>query len=346
MALTNDDFATLEVHQAVFHDIPEQTRQEGEAAPPAPVLSETETPLTNSSRAYIRNKLVETLKSTRSYPTKIRDEGGPVVESVREFLRRQRQDSADFVERSQMYATHLFSLQTSSMSAGLLCVVACTVNRRRAIGLMKVEREEGAQLELSGPAGRQTFTFEMLDNLVFTRNTKLYKAALFAKIGPDPNSIASAASDDQLGSMAKYWLNFIGCDKVREARVDTESFFQTVVRVVNHAKNLSPTEKHDTYEALLAELRARRGAVNVTRFVSENIPQQLHDELRRGLRVAGIPTTFDKDTADIQTAMKRKVLYTERHIKVVVPAEHDRLVAVGDNRVTINDALDHVDHDS
>jgi 37-kD nucleoid-associated bacterial protein len=344
MALTHDDFATLEVQKAVFHDLPQQARLRDERA--VPVLSEAETPLTNNSRAYIRNKLVDTLRSTRAYPVRLREGGGLVANSVREYLSRNRQETADFIARSRILGEHLFSLQTSSMSAGLLCVVACTVNRRRSIGLMKVEREEGAQLELSGQAGHQTFTFEMLDNLVFTKNTKLYKAALFAKIGPSDDSIAATASDDQLGSMAKYWLDFLVCDKERDARVDTEGFFKTVLRSVNRASDLSVIEKHDTYEALLTEMRSNRGSVNVSRFILEHIPPQLRDDLRREIRATGILTTFDKDTSDIQASIKRTVLHTRRQIKVVIPAQLGNLVSVEDEMVTINDPLEHVGSES
>lgn len=102
------------------------------------------------------------------------------------------------------------------MSAGLLCVVACTINTRRGLGLMKIEREEGAQLRLSGTAGARTFTFALLNNLVFTKNTKLYKAGLFAKIGPAADSFGASASDHQFGNnMAVYWLDFLGCEKER-----------------------------------------------------------------------------------------------------------------------------------
>lgn len=211
----------------MFHDLPKQWAAHDEVI--VPTLSEAETPLDEPGRQHIRSKLVDTLLSPKAYSVTFSTEPTPVSDSVREYVNQARGNATDFIDRSRLYAHELFDRQGAVMSAGLLCVVACTVSTRKAIGLMKIEREEGAQLELSGAAGARTFTLAMLDNLVFTKNTKLFKAGLFAKIGPDVDSIAATASDVQLGSMAHYWLEFLGCQKEREARVDTKAFFTTVV---------------------------------------------------------------------------------------------------------------------
>jgi DHA2 family multidrug resistance protein len=42
---------------------------------------------------------------------------------------------------------------------------------------MKLERENGAQLHLSGVKGKRTFAMNMLDDLFLTDGTKLFKAA-------------------------------------------------------------------------------------------------------------------------------------------------------------------------
>jgi hypothetical protein len=343
MPLTPDDYATLEVISAVFHDLPKQLTAREAAV--EPTLSEAETPLDEPGRQHIRAKLLDTLLSPKAYSVNFSPDPTMVSDSVRDYVNQANGTNADFIERSRLYAQDLFDRQGAVMSAGLLCVVACTVNRRRAVALMKIEREEGAQLELSGVAGARTFTLAMLDNLVFTKNTKLFKAGLFAKIGPQVDSIAATASDVQLGTMARYWLEFLGCQKEREPRVDTKSFFETVVQEVNRAENLTPLERYSAYEALLVEMRSRRRAVNVPQFIRDHLHTDVQAAVRNRLQEVGVANHFDKDTADIKRSLRRKVLRTKNDIHVIVPQDSDDLVEVEEESLTVHDVIVRVGRD-
>jgi hypothetical protein len=337
MPLTRDDYATLEVQSAIFHDLP---RQATTTPGVVPILSEAVTPLNEASRQHLRSKLVDTLQSTSSYAVQFLDGESVVSASVRAYLNHAEYDEADFIARSRAFAQDLFARQGPQMSAGLLCVVACTVNGRSAIALMKIEREEGAQLELSGVAGHRTFTFELLNNLVFTKNTKLYKAGLFAKVGPEEGSIGAAASDQQFGNvMAQYWLDFLGCQKQKEPRVETQRFFDTIIHEVNRSKNLTPVEKNEVYEALLVEMRSRRRAVNVNQFVREHVPEAAQEVIRSKLRETGVDTHFDKDTSDIKSSITRKVFRTRNNIRVTAPEAVEDLVAVTAQTLTVRDPV-------
>ena len=128
MPLTPDDYATLEVTSAVFHDLPKQLAARDAVV--EPTLSEAETPLNEPGRQHIRAKLVDTLLkglSGQLFAGTYRSFG-----SVREYVNQARGTNADFIGRSRLYAQELFHLQGAVMSAGLLCVVACTINRRKS----------------------------------------------------------------------------------------------------------------------------------------------------------------------------------------------------------------------
>ena len=338
MPLTRDDYATLEIKHAIFHDLPRQTSKS--ATEIAPLLSEAVTSLVEAARQHIRSKLVDTLQSINSYGVQFGKEDSVVSTSVRQFLNRRSYDEADYIDRSRAFAKDLFERQGPLMSAGLLCVVSCSVNSRSAIGLMKIEREEGAQLNLAGDVGHRTFEFALLNNLVFTRNTKLYKAGLFAKLGPEADSIGAVASDHQFGNvMAQYWLDFLGCRKELEPRVETERFFETIIQAINKHKTLTPLQKHETYEALLVEMRSKRGSINTSQFVRDHIPQAAQDVVRGKLRETGIANHFDKDTSDIKSSIARKVLRTKNDIKVIVPEKVDDLVKISKESLTVLDPL-------
>ncbi len=248
MRLTRDDYATLEVQSAIFHDLPRQIT----ATPKlVSILSEAVTPLNEASRQHLRSKLVDTLQSTSSYVVQFLQEESVVSASARAYLNRAEYGEPDFIARSRAFAQDLFARQGPTMSAGLLCVVACTVNGRCAIALMKIEREEGAQLELSGIAGHRTFTFELLNNLVFTKNTKLYKAGLFAKVGPE-EGINCGSCDQQFRK--HHGTILVGFPRLPEAKRAARGrpSVSSAHRLYEvNPKYLSPVEKNEVYERFL-----------------------------------------------------------------------------------------------
>jgi hypothetical protein len=80
---------------------------------------------------------------------------------------------------------------------------------------MKLEREEGAQLELTSHKGKKAFDMSVLDNLVLTDGTRLFKSAFFLRIGKADDDFRSVVCDSQLhvtasSEMARFWLRFFG----------------------------------------------------------------------------------------------------------------------------------------
>jgi len=86
-------------------------------------------------------------------------------------------------------------------------------------------------------------------------------------------------------------------------------------------------------------MRSRRAAVNVPQFVREHIPEGARDDVRVKLRETGVAPHFDKDTADIKSAISRMVLRTENNIHVIVPERFDGLVDVHEESVTVRDPV-------
>jgi hypothetical protein len=68
----------------------------------------------------------------------------------------------------RFHAQFLFEQQGGSSSSGVLSIMDTTVSGKRGLVVLKLEREEGAQLELSSKKGKRTFEMSVLDNLVLT----------------------------------------------------------------------------------------------------------------------------------------------------------------------------------
>ena len=129
------------------------------------------------------------------------------------------------------------------------------------------------------------------------------------------------------------------------SRVDTKSFFETVVQEVNRADNLTPLEKYSAYEALLVEMRSRRRAINVPQFIRDHLPTAVQAGIRTRLHESGVANHFDKDTADIKRSLRRKVLRTKNDIQVIVPQDSDDLVEVEEDSLTVHDIIVRVGRD-
>ncbi len=76
---------------------------------------------------------------------------------------------------SQDAARHLYAVQGGSNSEGLLVVCGVTVEGRTGVALMKLEEEEGVQVEQSTVSGKPTLSFTVLDNLMLTDNTRVLR---------------------------------------------------------------------------------------------------------------------------------------------------------------------------
>src|SRR5258706_7366847 len=205
----------------------------------------------------------------------LQETGSPVPQAVKALTHR---FSADvFVQRSQDMAKHLYDMQGGVISSGLLAVMDAAIGGHSAAVVMKIERQEGFQLELTRREGKSTFSIEVLDNLVLTEGTRLFKASLFEHTGGD--DFAAAACDSQklvstADDVAKFWLKFLGSTVSEQPRVRTARFFTTVVDFTNEVVT-DGVERNTLYEHLVSEMKSKRQDLSPRRFMEDYLPGDL-----------------------------------------------------------------------
>ena len=282
-----DDLATLHIHRLIFHDVPKRVH----GLETAPVLSEIEATLDEDRIAHLKIRLVRALGSKSAYDVQFRPETqSPVPALIREYTKG-KQHPDDFVPLSQKFAQFLFEQQGGSTSPGVLAIMDSTVSGKRGLVVLKLEREEGAQLELSSKKGKQTFEMSVLDNLVLTEGTRLFKAALFVRTGPGGDDFGSAACDSQrpFGStdeLAQFWLRFLGCKLTEEPRVATKKFFEAALVYVNDAIT-DPVEKTKVYDHVISELTSEKKSFSPRTFIEEYIPKTHRESFESFLALSG-----------------------------------------------------------
>lgn len=342
--VTSNDLATLAIHRVIFHDVPKNPK--GSAS--QPTLAETETEVDAVRRKHLKIRLTRVLGSKRTYPICFDGNShSPVCGYVRSFTM-QHHRTSDFVTMSQELAKYLFELQHGAISSGLLCVLDVAASGLPGIILMKLEREEGARLEFTEKSGKKAFAMSVLDNLVLTDGTRLFKTAMFVRTGAGDDDFRAAACDTQLDiaasdDMAKFWMRFLGCGFVVEPRVMTQRFYDSALNFINN-EVADAVYKNDLYEHLHSQIKADKRTFSPKVFIDEYVPDEYRQAFREHLESDKVPlANFTKDLADIQTRLRRRAYLTSRGARLDVPAENAEIVDVQTEKIIINDTLANVD---
>lgn len=338
--IESKDLATARVVRTIFHDVP--VNRKGQPSR-VPTLATALTTLDARRRGILQSRLSAVIASKAAYAVRFADTtSSPTPATINDLTSSSKADK-QFIAASQALATFLTGRQIGSMSPGLLCVMEITCGAHRAVGILKLEREEGAQLQLSDTATGRAFELAVLDSLVLTEGTRLFKAALFIRRKAD--EISAAVCDGQRSvhsadDVAHFWLDFLGCQVLEAPRVTTERWFDCTVKFINDYIPDSE-QKNEVYNHLISELKSNKATVTPRSFVKDYIPQPLQDSYDNFLKENHVTLTrFTKDTADISTRLRRKSLTTSRGIQVTVPEDQEGLVDVTSEDITIRDTLE------
>lgn len=336
--ISDSDLATLRIRNIIFHDIPRNSS----GSTGTPTLADAETEIDSSRSSMLKKRLVRTLGSRSAYEIQFSESSSsPVPAEVKDFTAKSH-NIGKFIEMSQRLAQYLFDQQNGQMSAGLLCVMDIITGGRRGLAVLKLEREQGADLQLKTTAKGRRFEMSVLDNLVFTDGTRLFKSALFINAGN--NEFLATACDSQKTVMsstdvARFWLRFLGCRVTEEPRVATQKWFDSTVEFVNEFIAEAVT-KNDVYEHLLSELKSNKKRISPKKFIEDYFPDAYRREYQDFLAERNISMQgFEKDISDIKTKISRKLFQTKGGVTVTVPADRDQLVEIEPEQITVRDSL-------
>lgn len=337
MQLKPTDYGTLAVRHVIFHDVPKHKAS-------APTLADATTQVNAAHVRHLRSKLTRVLQSSHAYPV-VFDivTASPLPGHARSYSKNPTLDS--FVPMSQDLARHLWSYHVGGVSPGLLCVLDVEVRQMSGIAMMKLEREEGARLELSkDSSGKQRFSMSMLDNLVMTDGTRLFKSAIFVRTGEEDDDFSAICCDDQSrvtasSDMARFWLQFLGCQVTLAPKISTERFYESAVRFIN-ADVTDPVQKNDLYEHLHSQLKAPTKQFVPKKFIEDYVPAELQRPFAERLKADNAPlVAFIKDLSDIEGRIRRHSYRTKQGAIVSVPSDKANLVDVRANSILVRDEV-------
>jgi 37-kD nucleoid-associated bacterial protein len=341
--ITSDDLATTVIKHVIFHDVPQKIR-EGQLKP---LLSDEETAVDAAQKIHLKTKLTRVLNSTKAYPIQfLSATASPVPVEVRR-LTKAGYKADHFIEASHRVANYLFEQHTGAISPGLLCVIDAAVSGKACLILMKLERERGAQLELSGSPGHRTFAMSVLNDLVLTDGTRLFKSAMFIRTGDGEDDFRASASDNQYNvlsadDLAKFWMRFLGCGFLVEPRVATQRFFESALSFISTTVT-EPTVKSDIYDHLQSQLKSKAKSFAPKTFIQEFVPEEYQKQFREHLEANNVPLTpFSKDLGDIESKLQRRAYQTTKGGMISVPAEIADIVVIRPEDILVKDTVSKV----
>ena len=343
------DLSLLSIVKVIIHEVP---RKQSASDDVTPIYSEVESKLDSSLSLFFREKIITSAGSKNAFAVEFDPESQnmiPVV--IKEYLVGQQ---TDFVTMSQNIAHHLGKCQTRVNPGGLLTVIDCMIEAKRALAILKVEKEDGVRLNQSNIGGKLTFNIHYLKDLLLTKKTKLFKIGLFIQSGPQIGDIDSVISDYQRGlqtgiEVARFFLqSFLGCRLKEDPTISTKRFFEATEAFIN-TEILDSTEKRVLHAHLISQMFSQSTTLNPESFAREYLPTELRQKFIDHLEEKKVSIqVFDKEIDLIEKHIKNTSLIFASGIVVTgsneVVGDYVKLsdAGQGKTRLEIEDILDKV----
>lgn len=338
------DFSRLRIKRTIFHDVPNRPK----SIETKLVLADLETKIDGTKGKILNDRITQVLGSKQAYTMRFSSVPATKVPAeVRTFTGRD-SNSEQFVAMSRELANYLYAQHNGSTSPGLLCVMQVTVGMRRGVAILKLERQGGAEIRFDGEEGKRFFDLDVLENLILTDNTRLFKSALFIRNGTGDDDFDSCGCDSQgpgtSEDVARFWLTYLGCELAEEPRVSTRKWFDASLAFAND-EITDAVSKSTFYEHIQSELKSNRRNLSPRQFIEDYVPPDLRVTYRGFLETHNVSLrAFAKDVSEIKARLRHKSLHTAHGIRVTVPENEEELVKVNAEQIVVHDHLTSIDH--
>lgn len=319
------NLGTFFVDSVIVHDVPRRGIGVGiDDIVYSDVASDVDVELKN----FFRERVVESLKRQAFAVEQDPNTTSPVPKDLAKIIAK----PGSLVKRSQKVAAHLWACQTRTNPAGLLVFCLGRVDQKRAIGVLKLEREDAIRVQQVTKDGGQTFDIAHLQDLMLGKNTKVFKASLFVL---DNGEINGLVSDDQRGydsssEIAQFFLEkFLGCKLKTANHLATKAFFEQSQAWIN--AEVDDGAKKARYEvALLAYMGGPAASISTRSFAQTGLDASDQTAYLAFMKANDVSsTTVIKDLQLIAKRVEQMTLATTAGLRISgLAATMDDLVDV------------------
>lgn len=308
------DFSRLIIQHVIIHEV---LRQKISQTRIPPTFSDIECELTDEIKLFLKDKIIETVGSSKAYNIEFDPSSASPIPSIITSIIENTYSEENFLNYSKEITTHLNSIQTGRNPGGFFTLILGINNGRKLIGILKIEKEDGALLEQSERNGKRTFEIKKLKDLILTPNTKLLKISVFSTT----NSITGRIRDNQLtkkGEVATFFLkDFLGCKFIQEPAKDTQEFFEKSYDYIRD-EVVDPRLQNIYRIHLISYLSSESNTVNPNVFATNYLKEEHRGHYRSYLRDREIIIGDTiKDTSYIESKIREMMLEFENGIKII-----------------------------
>ena len=330
----------------IIHEILRQKR--GDDKEP-PIYSEIESNLDNDSKKFFRSLLINSIGSKNAHGISFNeDSDSPVPEIIKKLLSSDF-DSDEFITLSKQISEHLNNTQSGKNSAGFILILHGFNDSKKVIGILKLEKQEGAQLKQSKRDGKNTFEITNIKDLILSKNTKLFKIGMFNK--ESDNSYSGTICDNQLstkGDVAHFFLRgFLGCKLNADYAIETKNFFKHSIDFFKN--NIKDPLIQNQYKLhLQSYISSQSSTLNTRTFATTYLNTNDRTSYEKYLHEKEVPIHILKDITYIETDIKKHLYEFENGIRIIGTnndfEENVKLKPLenGDTRATVESRLQNI----
>lgn len=311
------DLSSIIIEKLIVHDIPKHKKSEIIITPS---YSEQESSTTDGMRVFFKGKITAALLGKKSFKICIDPKkDSPVPLYIKNILKK---DKDSFVSDSKKIADRLLASQDGVNAAGILLVISGKISDKNTCIILKLERDNGIQLELN----TETNSFDLIDikNLMLTQKTKIFKVALFIQRDDFDIKYDGFLTDYQIDMKAKkeiqtfFMDNFLGCVPFQDPKFSTQKFYNYTRTYIDTLDDEIVKAKYT--QDLNSYIQKNQGTVNPREFAEDyfETPED-KDNYKKYLVEKGF--SFDnaylKDTALIINKIRKITITFENDISII-----------------------------
>ena len=260
------DTSTIIIEKIIVHSI--QKHKKGDFAI-EPQYSERESSLPDGLRVFFKEKVVQSLGSNKELRVCYNSDSlSPVSIYINQIIN---SAGADLIEQSKLMTKYLFKIQDGQNASGIIVVIFGKINEKGTCIIIKLERDEGAQLELDPIT--KSFNIKDVKDLMLTRKTKIYKVGLFIdktafNVKYD-GSTADLQIDPKTRKIITTWFieKFLGCVPVENPKATTKKFYDFTTTFIQTVED--PIKKTKYTQDLNSYLQKNSQKISAREFADD-----------------------------------------------------------------------------
>lgn len=262
--------------------------------------------------------MIDSIGSSNAHDILFDDNSDSPVPDILQKLLTDTYDSTTFIDFSKKLADHLNKIQSAINPGGFILVFCGLYDNKKIIGILKLEKEEGAQLHQSQRDGKNTFEITNINNLILSKNTRLYKVAVFFKESDE--FYFGSICDNQLngkGNVANFFLrHFLGCQLKVDYAIETRNFYNHSIGFIKQNIN-DPLIQNECKLFLQSYVLNKEKTINAKKFALTYLDIEHRSKYEKYLYDKEIPKSILKDTSYIENAIKKHLFKFENGIQII-----------------------------